>query len=394
MTDIERLLTRWQTAGVLDAPAAQRIRAWELQQQKPAGLRWEVIVALIVGAILLACGVALFVSAHWDDIGPGSRFALVMAMVAVFHIGGALASQKFRPLSMSLHAVGTLATGAAIALVGQIFNIAEHWPAAVLMWAVAALAGWLLLQDEPQQLLTVLLFPAWMLSELTYYTERHIGQDPYIGRFLFVWGILFVTVFLGSNRHFVRWIAFAAGAIASLVGVIFMLSGWESYGGEFGFLGLGIRIWAWIAIAAVPLLIAVFKGWRGLVPPAAAVVAAIALPWCQHVTVQYYTVYNGARQAYTSSQPNLAAHALVAAFAVSLTWWGVHVASRALVNLGVVAFAITVGWFYFSNLFDKFGRSLGLIGLGILFLLGGWLLERTRRRLILGMGAAKPLEAL
>jgi hypothetical protein len=31
---------------------------------------------------------------------------------------------------------------------------------------------------------------------------------------------------------------------------------------------------------------------------------------------------------------------------------------------------------------DRLGRSLGLIGLGILFLLGGWLLERFRRRLM------------
>jgi cytochrome oxidase assembly protein ShyY1 len=30
---------------------------------------------------------------------------------------------------------------------------------------------------------------------------------------------------------------------------------------------------------------------------------------------------------------------------------------------------------------DKLGRSLGLMGLGLLFLLGGWQLERLRRRL-------------
>ena len=63
-------------------------------------------------------------------------------------------------------------------------------------------------------------------------------------------------------------------------------------------------------------------------------------------------------------------------------------ASRALVNLGIVGFAIAVGWFYFSNIFDKMGRSLGLIGLGILFLAGGWALEKTRRRLVSRMGEA------
>src|ERR1035437_6515369 len=196
MTDFEPLLNRWQSAGVLDAEAPRRIRTYELEQTRPAGLRWQGMVALILGAILLACGVVLFVSAHWDRIAPGTRFALVIGMVAVFHLAGAFTSKQFRSLSTALHAVGTISTGAAIALVGQIFNIEEHWPAAVLIWALAALAGWVLLQDEAQQILTLLLFPAWMLSELAFTADGHIGESVYLGRFLIVWAILSLTVFL------------------------------------------------------------------------------------------------------------------------------------------------------------------------------------------------------
>jgi hypothetical protein len=56
----------------------------------------------------------------------------------------------------------------------------------------------------------------------------------------------------------------------------------------------------------------------------------------------------------------------------------------------MVAFAMTVVWFYFSNVMDKLGRSLGLIVLGVLFLAGGWALEVTRRKLVRGLdgGAA------
>jgi uncharacterized membrane protein len=98
-----------------------------------------------------------------------------------------------------------------------------------------------------------------------------------------------------------------------------------------------------------------------------------------------YETYGANHYTFARHDPNLAAHALVAAFAVFVVWWGVHHASRALVNLGIVGFAITVGWFYFSDIFDKVGRSLGLIGLGILFLAGGWVLEKMRRRLVAGM---------
>src|ERR1035441_10772790 len=116
MADFESHLTRWQKAGVLDAEMARRIRAYESEQKKPAGLRWLVIAGLILGAILLACGVALFVSAHWDQIGPGARLAVVLAMVSVFHLSGGWARERFHGLSTALHAVGTLSTGAAIFL--------------------------------------------------------------------------------------------------------------------------------------------------------------------------------------------------------------------------------------------------------------------------------------
>ncbi|HEY2857323.1 MAG TPA: DUF2157 domain-containing protein [Terracidiphilus sp.] len=392
MRDIEGSIARWQSAGVLDAAAADRIRAYEAEQKTPSGLRWEVLVALILGGLLLACGVVLFVSAHWDDLGRGARLTLVMAMVAVFHLAGAAVRERFQGLSTTLHAVGTVSTGAAIALVGQIFNIEEHWPAAVLMWAVAAFAGWALLRDQAQEVLALLLLPAWILSEVSFYTDRHIGQWPYIGRFLFVWGILYLTFFLASKRRATGGILFAVGAIAAVAGTPMMLYGWESWIAESP-IPFSTCVWAWIGIAGVPLLVAAFKGHKGLIPPAAAVAFVIALPWCQRIWRESWTGADGVRQYYTRNQPNFASHALVAAFAVFLIWWGVRHASRALVNFGMVGFAITVCWFYFSDIFDKIGRSLGLIGLGILFLLGGWALEKMRRRLIAGMAAVQP-EAL
>jgi uncharacterized membrane protein len=55
------------------------------------------------------------------------------------------------------------------------------------------------------------------------------------------------------------------------------------------------------------------------------------------------------------------------------------------VNYAVVAFGLSVLWFYFSNMMDKLGRSCGLMGLGVLFLAGGWVLEQVRRRLIVDL---------
>jgi len=384
MSDIESHLKRWQSAGVLDPDAVNRIRAFEAEQGRPPGLRLQGRVALILGGILLASGVALFVSAHWDDLGPGWRYTLVILLVAVFHLGGALARDRYRGLSTTLHAVGTIATGAAIALVGQIFNIQEHWPAAILLWAIAALAGWILLRDEAQQTLTFLLFPAWLISEWSYAAENHIGLDVYVGRFLVIWSTLYLTFFLGSSRKIVRGILFACAAIATAVGIVVTLDGWRSWSAMQTYLPFHARFWGWFAIAALPLIFSLFRLGRSFIPVLVAIAFAIALPWCTHTWVQRYPM-GPTWGSYTRTVPNIAAYALVAALCVFFIWWGVRLASRSLVNLAIVGFGATVAWFYFSDLFDKMDRSLGLIGLGVLFLAGGWVLEKTRRSLLTHM---------
>jgi hypothetical protein len=47
----------------------------------------------------------------------------------------------------------------------------------------------------------------------------------------------------------------------------------------------------------------------------------------------------------------------------------------------MAGFALTVGVFYFSDVMDRLGRSASLIGVGVLFLAGGYVLEQARRRL-------------
>lgn len=392
MPDIEALLTRWQSAGVLDAETAARIRTHEAQSTSvaPTGLKWQGVTALILGAILLVCGVVLFVSAHWDQLGPGARYTLVIAMVAVFHIAGGLARPSFHGLSTALHAVGTVATGAAIALVGQIFNIQEHWPAAVLLWALAALAGWMLLRDQAQEILALLLVPAWIFCELGFRMSGHIGEGIYLGRLYFMWAILYVTFFVGSRRKAVQGILFAVGVVGSVVGVVEMLSAWASWSSDQTFIPFGTRVWAWIAIAAIPLIIAAFHGHKGLAPIAASIAFCLALPWCYRTWTETFSYSGAIRATYVRTDPNLLARVLVAAFAVLLCWWGVRLVSRSLVNLGIVGFAAAVGWFYFSDIYSALNRSLSLIGLGALFLAGGWALEKMRRRILARMGPPNP----
>jgi hypothetical protein len=45
--------------------------------------------------------------------------------------------------------------------------------------------------------------------------------------------------------------------------------------------------------------------------------------------------------------------------------------------------------FYFSDVMDKLGRSASLMIAGVLFLVGGWLLEKLRRKLVARLGAGQ-----
>ena len=145
MTDAEQYLERWHRVGLPADGSVEAIRAYEVTQLKPSSRQWQVLVALILGGILLGAGVLLFVAAHWDAVSPLLRLILVLSMLVFFHGLGLVIRGWFSGLATAMHAIGTVSAGAAIALVGQIFNMQEHWPAAVLLWALCAAAGWMLL---------------------------------------------------------------------------------------------------------------------------------------------------------------------------------------------------------------------------------------------------------
>jgi uncharacterized membrane protein len=374
MQAFERFLVRWRSAGVLDEATESAIRRYEESQAKPSGRRWQVILALVMGGILLGAGVLLFVAAHWDEVSPLVRLALVMAMLALFHVAGILTREHFSGFATTMHVLGTVSCGAAISLVGQIFNMQEHWPAAVMLWAICAAAGWWLLGDEFQQTLALMLVPAWLLCELGDRASVYNGANVFLCRIIAVLGVVYLTAFLHSRRRVVYGILFAVGCVTLIVSVSILAQGWlwEGYTHDWGFVPLSLRVWGY----AILLLVLGF-GWRAnrksLLPGVVVAAMAFAVPWLNVVKIE---------GRWRHAEPRVAMYAVVAATCVFLAWWGVREASRAIVNFGVAAFALTVVWFYFSDIMGKLDRSLGLIVLGVLFLAGGWALEKTRRRMV------------
>ncbi len=365
-------LTRWLSAGLIDTPTAERIRAWEIEHGERASRSRLALLAFGLGGLLLAAGVLLFVAAHWDDLSPASRFALVLAMIGVLHLGGAFAARSSAGLATTLHAVGTAAFGAGIFLAGQIFNMAEHWPGALMLWAIGAALALALLRDWPHVLWVAILVPAWLWGE---WIESHVRWDDWshlapaaTGGFLLAMAYLAAE----STERSATWRRTLSrlGAIAIIPAAIQL--------GIATDLGLAntpdLRVatsttaivCAWIVAIGLPFAVAWALRGRD------ALYLLIALAWAL-VVIQVNS---------RSDAGELALYALFAVGAVGVVLWGLREQQRLAVNVGVLAFALAITGFYFSSVFDKLGRSLGLIGMGALFIGGGWFLERTRRRLL------------
>lgn len=359
-----RLVAEWTEAGVIDPATATRIRTFEDGRRREHRWRWPMWLALVFGALTMGAGVLLFVAAHWDTLSPTARMAIVVGTVALFHVAGAVFSARQPALASACHAVGTVALGGGIFMAGQIFHLAEHWPGGILLWALGAVVAWSLLRDALQLSLVAILVPAWLASEWTVATEfdaRHSVRVLASGVFLLALSYATAVTSRPASvaRQVLRWIGRVALLPAALtLAVATDVSGTITPSSR-GLLALG-----WIVALGGPLLLAAWLRRGQAWPNALAVVWVLAL---------------SALAAVSSSVPQYGWWAVGAG---GLVAWGIRDGHGDRVNFGAAIFAATVLAFYFSEVMTKLGRSVSLVGLGLVLLAGGWLFERTRRRLI------------
>jgi uncharacterized membrane protein len=354
-----QLLTQWSAA---------RIRAFEMARSGSTRLRWPIWIALVFGALMLGAGVLLFVSAHWDALSPETRFVLVVALVALFHVGGALTAGRFPEIATALHAVGTVALGAGIYLTGQIFNLDEHWPSGLLIWSAGAAIAWALLKDWPQMALTAILVPAWLNSEWIVAVGRGFylggGWIPACGDFLLALG--YFTAVRGeadTRRRVLTWIGGIAMVPAGLWLALYYPSRLDGF--QMASVSSSLQAAGWAAALILPMLLALILRREAAWPNAVAIAWVLILISLRPLSSQWLV------------------YLWWATGAIGLASWGVKEARSERINVGAAIFALTILTFYFSQVMDKLGRSASLVGFGLVFLAGGWSLERARRLLVL-----------
>jgi uncharacterized membrane protein len=378
-TSREADLRRWLEAKVIDPLTAERIRGFEQNerrnQEDHSGRNWPVLIAVSFGALMLGAGILLFIAAHWENMSPAARFSLVMLVLAAVHATGALTASRTPQLSTAMHAIGTIACGGGIFLTGQIFNLQEHWPTGVLLWAVAAGIGWGILRQWPQAAIAAVLTPAWLCSE---WEEAIKGFNS--GSLIGVEGTLLLALVYftarsashdGALRKSLNWI----GGLVFIPAYLMLAFNSELF--ERGKLPTHLLVIGWAVALVGPLLTAYILRGREAWP------VALAAAWVVVFGHLPFRVFESANLSLpTYAWRSLGPYVWGALGAIGLIAWGVHDRVKNRINLGMVVFVITLLCFYFSDLMDKLGRSVSLISFGILFLVIAYFLEKTRKRLI------------
>jgi uncharacterized membrane protein len=363
--DLEASLERWVEAEILDRAQADRIRQFESAAVPGRRSRWPTIVALAFGGAMLAAGVLLFVSAHWDALSPLERMALLVGAVGGLHAAGAFASERFHALGVTLHAVGTIALGGAIALAGQIFHMQEHWPSAVLMWALGATVGWALLRDWPHLAMAAVLWPWWLAGEWLETRPPSYAGEPVVACGVLLLAITYLSVRRpGADRNPARIALMWIGGLALLPATLALAVIGRPYRAPSAPRDAAVEAFGLAAAMLLPLVVAFVCRRRTV--------------WMNGVAAAWVL----ALYAVVEARADVLVYAVCAAGAAGMVVWGIHEVRPERINLGMAGFAVTLIVFFFSSVMDQLGRSAALISLGILCVGGGWYGERLRRRLI------------
>ncbi|UEM21599.1 DUF2157 domain-containing protein [Skermanella mucosa] len=429
---IERLredLPRWVERGWIrpeDAEAA-------LADAKAARLRRIALPNLLAlfGTILVAVGAFLFIAANWQGMGRLAKLAVLFGSLWGTHAAAwaALRAGMGR-FAEALLLFGVLLFGVGIMLVGQIYHLPADPPAGVLMWALGAiLAAWAWPSEwaacaalalvtvwfslaAPDSPLPVFLpfIPVWAALLPPILRMRWIiGYHAALASL--AWFILVTLASLFSTADAAEGDVLRLGSAisAALLAVGGVLSG-RPLTAEFGtplerlaLMGLvvgasllalpalqtdlsAIGEPAWAGLALPPLLVAAAGAavvWRrdgGLLAGGAAALAAILLadalvpPESHGISLILLNLV------------------LVGAL-IGMIAEGYRREDRFTVNLGFLAFALTLLRLYFDTFWLLLDRALFFIFGGLLVMALGWLFERKRRLLVGGGGSKRSAAA-
>jgi hypothetical protein len=225
--------------------------------------------------------------------------------------------------------------------------------------------------------LFAILAPAWLASEWSVINLEQSSSNSVIpATGLFLLALVYFTTVHANRADVRRRVLLWLGGLSLLpasISLVFATSARFMFGvPPAPLLGVAVRAIGWVLALGLPLIVALVVRRAAAWPITVAVIWLVALLNLHHIP------------------GHIAPYAWWAIGAVAFAAWGVRDVRTERINMGSAMLAATILTFYFSQVMDKMGRSASLIGLGMLCLAGGWVLDRGRRRLVRETRGAGP----
>ncbi|SMB27570.1 putative Membrane protein-like protein [Sterolibacterium denitrificans] len=427
-------LPHWQKEGWVSAEGGPAILA-DLAARETAPM-WASALALI-GAVLLGLGVITWFAAHWNEIGKLAKLLLVALALTASHLGhGFCLSRGALPkLAQGMALLSVLFFGAAIMLIGQIYNIDAHFPDGIALWAAGGLLTALLFASQPALLASLALAALWTWYEQFDYRGMNWPLLGYLALAAWpllrhgwslaarAWGILLILWLLGWHAQpwfdtGIHWETHAHVRLFILQ-ILGLAGGWAlAQASEHPFAR---------AVRADFLLVALVGAFAFTFPRLAAhgpagAPAGDPLPWLMAFVgvgaIYAYGIARLVRASELAPERLRIGIALAVAFAAlllieiavprsgsgpALLWnalflgilyWigdlGMRRGDRQMVNYAFTGFSVWVLARYFDTFWTLMDRSLFFMAGGILLLAGGGWLEHRRRTLLRDLAGRRP----
>jgi len=377
--DIEKI----HGAGLITAEQRDKIIAHFAL--KDEGGKFLAIISFI-GAVLVAAGVILLISAHWNEIPAGVKITTGLLLMLGAHGFGWWLREvhgKYRKTGEALQFLGSALFLANIALVGQIYHLQSRTPNAFLLWFVGIAALPWLLRSKAQLVLSLAAFCIWFGCEIN---ERdsliYLGNESQILAYALL-GLNFLGAGLLLRRTSFAEFATVLEKIGAL-GLLFFAYP-LTWAGFWGWSGHENEICRWIvpALGLTGSLVVALGAknypaldtqwrwtWTGTLTGAAALLAATF--FVPHTREWYWFGHmNGV---------NIVSTVALFVFCLLQIQVGVFERSRFFVNLGVVFIGLDILSAYFGLFGTMAFTGMMFVITGIFLIVFGVFLEKKRRR--------------
>ena len=388
----------------------------------------------ILGVLLLGTGIITYFAANWSEMAKITKLILLFsAMYTSFAAAGYFLKPDKSPLlGQALLVLGVIIFGANIMLIAQIYHIDEHYPNGVLFWALGGLLAAYLLKSHAVLVLTITLSVLWTSLETFGFNHIHFW-------FLAIW-LAFIPIIYDQRWKFALHlvlIALIAWSIFSFFGfeyksrseneiylvqvyfilylALFLLGMIFSTSERLSFFAKQIQNYsAFAALGCFYLLTFpdIQRGYRyyeeylrpeasntWLIVTIAALIILVILAICHRLrSVGHkrpkYLFYGQFLIAVVvlaiiinlflgGKHGGLVAIVLNLLFFSGMVWLlfaGTHTNNRTLINLAFIFFAIALITRYFDTFWSLLNRSFFFMAGGLILIIGGYFLEKQRRK--------------